>query len=46
MAEERIRIFIDFWNFQLSWNGYHSSRGKGPKEAKIPWEEVLSNVIV
>lgn len=23
----RVRIFIDFWNFQLSWNEYHQRKG-------------------
>jgi len=23
----RVKIFIDFWNFQLSWNEYHQRKG-------------------
>ena len=42
----RIRIFIDFWNFQLSWNQYQYAQGKTPKEASIPWENTLPQVLV
>jgi hypothetical protein len=23
----RVKLFIDFWNFQLSWNEHHQRRG-------------------
>ena len=41
----KVKIFIDFWNLQLSWNQYHGMEG-GP--VKIPWEkipEVLLNKV-
>lgn len=46
MAEARIRIFIDFWNFQLAWNDYQRAGGRDPKTARIPWEEALPKVLV
>jgi len=41
MAQTRIRIFIDFWNFQLAWNDHHD-----PHRPKIPWDETLPNALV
>lgn len=46
MEGTRIRIFIDFWNFQLTWNEYQRSKGKDPKQAGIPWEEALPKTLV
>jgi len=46
MDQNRIRIFVDFWNFQLAWNDYQKAKGRDRKEAKIPWEETLPNVLV
>lgn len=50
MADERIRIFIDFWNFQLSWNEYHRQKGtpmgKEQRDIKIPWEEIFPKILV
>jgi uncharacterized LabA/DUF88 family protein len=41
----RVKIFIDFWNFQLSWNEYH--RRKGASEiVRIPWKPSLYSVLV
>lgn len=39
----RIRIFIDFWNFQLTWNTFH--QGKDPLP-RIPWDRTLPEVLV
>lgn len=47
MSEVRIRIYIDFWNFQLSWNNFH--RVKDPARTTpvvIPWEEALPQALV
>lgn len=38
----RVRIFIDFWNFQLSWNTRYEDRDPTPR---IPWERVLPDVL-
>ena len=38
----RVKIFIDFWNFQLAWNTFH---GKEPV-VKIPWSPRLYEVLV
>lgn len=40
----RVRIFVDFWNFQLAWNRYHEKRGHG--RPRIPWEHRLADVII
>ena len=43
MADKvRVRLFIDFWNFQLGWNRFHNK----PEPVKIPWEETLPDVLV
>jgi uncharacterized LabA/DUF88 family protein len=41
----RVRIFIDFWNFQLSWNEFHTRRGSR-QLVRIPWWPQLPNVLV
>lgn len=41
----RVRIYIDFWNFQLSWNEFHGRRGPGSL-VRIPWWPQLPNVLV
>ena len=41
-----VRIFVDFWNFQLGWNDAHpfdKSKGEGP--TKIDWKS-LSSVLM
>lgn len=40
----RVRIFIDFWNFQLSWNEFHARRGE--QQVRIPWSPQLPKVLV
>lgn len=40
MAERvRVRIFIDFWNFQINWNDYHARNG-ATAPVPIPWKEL------
>ena len=47
MDQGRVRIFIDFWNFQLRWNDHHRAKGREPKkDARIPWEELLPKILV
>jgi uncharacterized LabA/DUF88 family protein len=41
----RIKIFVDFWNFQLAWNQYHARRG-ATGIIKIPWNPRLYEVLV
>jgi hypothetical protein len=41
----KVKIFIDFWNLQLSWNEYHARLGN-PDRVKIPWEKTLPQVLV
>lgn len=41
----RVKIFIDFWNFQLAWNGYHGGQGT-QNVVKIPWNPRLYEVLV
>jgi hypothetical protein len=41
----RVKIFIDFWSFQLSWNEYHAHRGAGGM-VRIPWAPRLYEVLV
>ncbi|MEK9137925.1 MAG: NYN domain-containing protein [Bacteroidota bacterium] len=40
-----VKIFIDFWNLQLSWNEYHSRLGNTSR-VKIPWEKALPQVLL
>ena len=35
----RVRIFIDFWNFQLNWNKCHAKLGAATI-MQIPWKEL------
>lgn len=46
MNGDRVRIFIDFWNFQLGWNEFHRAAGREPKDARIPWDEALPRTLV
>lgn len=41
----RVKLFIDFWNFQLSWNDYHRQRGAAGV-VRIPWKPLLYEVLV
>ncbi len=40
----RVRIFVDFWNFQIHWNTYHRRSGR-TGVVRIPWKDVLPSVI-
>jgi uncharacterized LabA/DUF88 family protein len=31
-------MFVDFWNFQINWNDYHTRRGAG--RMTIPWSDL------
>ena len=42
----KVKIFIDFWNLQLSWNEYHGRLGDATTPVKIPWEEILPQVLL
>lgn len=45
MADKaRVRIFVDFWNFQLNWNEYHVAAGSG-RVVYIPWKELPSVLV-
>lgn len=36
-----VRIFVDFWNFQICWNDYHPvDRSKGEPPVKIDWKSL------
>jgi uncharacterized LabA/DUF88 family protein len=41
----KVKIFIDFWNLQLSWNEYHEGLG-ATERVKIPWERTLPQVLL
>lgn len=41
----KIKIFIDFWNLQLSWNEYHRELGT-TATVRIPWETKLPQVLL
>ncbi len=40
----RVKIFVDFWNFQLGWNSYHRRQGTA-RIVQIPWEDRLPQVL-
>ena len=35
-----VKIFIDFWNFQLAWNGHYPKRDNGGDPVKIGWKDI------
>lgn len=41
----RVKLFVDFWNFQLSWNDYHQRAG-ATEIVRIPWKPRLYEVLV
>ena len=41
----RVKIFVDFWNFQITWNNYHLKQG-AQKVVKIPWNPRFYEVLV
>ncbi len=46
MNDPRIRIFVDFWNFQITWNAFQRNNGRDPNIARIPWDTSLTDAIV
>ena len=40
-----VKIFVDFWNLQLSWNEYHRKLG-ATSPVRIPWEKTLPQLLV
>ena len=38
----RVRLFVDFWNLQITWNQVHGRDGRRPR---IPWEATLPEVL-
>jgi len=36
----RVRIFIDFWNFQLGWNRLHESLPGYTSKIQLPWKDL------
>ena len=46
MAERvRVRLFVDFWNFQIGWNQWHERLG-ATERVPIPWKDVLPSVLI
>ena len=41
----KVKIFIDFWNLQLSWNEYHHKLGS-TNPIRIPWEGILPQILL
>jgi uncharacterized LabA/DUF88 family protein len=41
----KVKIFVDFWNIQLSWNEYHRKQGTIPPP-RIPWDNTLPQVLL
>ena len=35
-----VKIFIDFWNFQLAWNHHFPKSGNDGQPVKIDWKEI------
>ena len=40
----KLKLFIDFWNFQLDWNGLVGKTAQG-EPISIPWKNQLSRVL-
>ncbi|MEW6674185.1 MAG: NYN domain-containing protein [Thermodesulfobacteriota bacterium] len=41
----KVKIFVDFWNLQLSWNEYHLRLGSSDI-IRIPWDVTLPQVLL
>jgi hypothetical protein len=41
----KVKIFIDFWNLQLSWNEHHKRYGM-TSPVRISWESTLPQVLL
>lgn len=38
-GDRRVRIFVDFWNFQLAWNDHVHPQASSPRNhVRIAWE--------
>ncbi len=40
----KVKIFIDFWNLQISWNRYHNKLGA--EKVSLPWGDKLRTVLL
>ncbi len=40
----RVKIFVDFWNFQIEWNNYHRNMNNN-NVIKIPWDSTFPEVL-
>lgn len=41
----RVRIFVDFWNFQLQWNRTLEGRGLDRNVHRVPWRDLFPRVL-
>lgn len=41
---KKVKIFIDFWNLQITWNEYHKKLGND-KPIRIPWKTLPQTII-
>ena len=41
----RVKIYVDFWNLQITWNEFHARRG-AREPVRIPWEDRFPQVLV
>lgn len=44
VEKARVRVFVDFWNFQIQWNQCHTRLG-AKNLIQIPWKDVLPTVL-
>jgi len=40
----RVRIFVDFWNFQINWNDFHTKNG-ATTPVPIPWKDLPAYLV-
>ena len=40
----RVKIFVDFWNFQIAWNAFHG-KNNNIDPVKIPWKNTFPDVL-
>lgn len=40
----RVKVFVDFWNFQITWNDYWVAAGEKDR-IQIPWKDVFPNIV-
>lgn len=41
----KVKIFVDFWNLQLSWNDYHRQMNSN-QQVRIPWDNRLPEALL